>query len=424
MDTQPDINEGRKGGIGGLLRASRLRRGEELADVAATLRIRYPYLEAIEEDRYDDLPGHAYAVGFIRGYAEYLGLDGEEVVRRFKDTTGTVEQKTQELAFPSFIPEHGIPRGAILMAALLIAIAGYGGWYFVSTQDRFVTDPVPPVPENLQAEDSDTGAVSEMPPMAEDAAPRPSTPTAAMANAPAVEETETPPAPEPEPVKAKEPEPKPAPAEETQTVSVAPVESTPPATPEPAEAAPAPEATVRTPVAAPETTPEAEVPVVRAPETATAVRPQPQEEAAPPALPVPETVAALPAPESAQQETETPAAEPETPQQPEATVEETRSEQVAAAPAGQQIVVRALRDSWVQIRDGNSDQLVMTKLLRGGDFYEVPDRAGLILMTGNAGALEITVNGDVVPSIGETGVVRRNVALDAEKLRQGQAVVE
>lgn len=414
MDTQPDINEGRKGGIGGLLRASRLRRGEELADVAATLRIRYPYLEAIEEDRYDDLPGHAYAVGFIRGYAEYLGLDGEEVVRRFKDTTGTVEQKTQELAFPSFIPEHGIPRGAILMAALLIAIAGYGGWYFVSTQDRFVTDPVPPVPENLQAEDTGTGMVSEMPPMAEDATPRPSTPTAAMANAPAAEETETPPAPEPEPVKAQEPEPKPAPAEETQTVSVAPVETTPPATPEPAE-----------PARTPEATPEAEVPVVRAPETATAVRPQPQEEAAPPALPVPETVAALPAPESAQEETETPAAEAETPQQPEAPVEEVRTEQVAAAPAaGQQIVVRALRDSWVQIRDGNSDQLVMTKLLRGGDFYEVPDRTGLILMTGNAGALEITVNGDVVPSIGETGVVRRNVALDAEKLRQGQAVVE
>ncbi|MBC8159418.1 MAG: helix-turn-helix domain-containing protein, partial [Alphaproteobacteria bacterium] len=53
-------------GVGALLRASRLRYGEELQDVSAVLRIRYPYLEAIEDGRYDDLPGPSYAVGFVR----------------------------------------------------------------------------------------------------------------------------------------------------------------------------------------------------------------------------------------------------------------------------------------------------------------------------------------------------------------------
>ena len=52
-------------GIGALLRASRMRIGEDLRDVAGMLRIRYPYLEAIEEGRFSDLPGQAYAVGFV-----------------------------------------------------------------------------------------------------------------------------------------------------------------------------------------------------------------------------------------------------------------------------------------------------------------------------------------------------------------------
>ena len=65
-------------GVGALLRASRLRVGENLQDVAAMLCIRYPYLEAIESARYNELPGLTYAVGFIRAYAEHLGLDSEE----------------------------------------------------------------------------------------------------------------------------------------------------------------------------------------------------------------------------------------------------------------------------------------------------------------------------------------------------------
>jgi cytoskeleton protein RodZ len=42
-------------------------------------------------------------------------------------------------------------------------------------------------------------------------------------------------------------------------------------------------------------------------------------------------------------------------------------------------------------------------------------------MTGNAGALEITVDGQVVPAIGPLGAVKRNVALDTERLKAGTA---
>ena len=70
--------------VGALLRASRLRVGEELREVSDVLCIKFLYLEAIEECRYADLPGDTYAVGFIRSYAEHLGLDGDEVVRRYR----------------------------------------------------------------------------------------------------------------------------------------------------------------------------------------------------------------------------------------------------------------------------------------------------------------------------------------------------
>ncbi len=66
-----------------LLRA-REEYGQDLRSVSDSLRTRYTYLLAIEEGRFNDLPGATYAVGFVRTYADYLGLDSEEIVRRFK----------------------------------------------------------------------------------------------------------------------------------------------------------------------------------------------------------------------------------------------------------------------------------------------------------------------------------------------------
>ena len=81
-------------------------------------------------------------------------------------------------------------------------------------------------------------------------------------------------------------------------------------------------------------------------------------------------------------------------------------------------------NSWIQVRDDNGNRLLLTRLLRAGDTYRVPNRPGLKLLTGNAGALEILVDGETVPSIGPLGAVRRGVALDIERLRRGTAIIE
>ncbi|MCP5370684.1 MAG: DUF4115 domain-containing protein [Hyphomicrobiales bacterium] len=88
------------------------------------------------------------------------------------------------------------------------------------------------------------------------------------------------------------------------------------------------------------------------------------------------------------------------------------------------ILVRARSDSWIQVRDETGNELIVTRLLRAGDSYRVPDRGDLTLQTGNAGALEILVDGEVVPPIGPEGAVRRRVALSAQRLLDGTAVVE
>ena len=88
---------------------------------------------------------------------------------------------------------------------------------------------------------------------------------------------------------------------------------------------------------------------------------------------------------------------------------------------GARIVLKAVSDSWVQVRDAEN-ALLFTKVLRGGDSYQVPRRDGLTLLTGNAGGLEIYVDGRPTPSIGPLGAVRRNVSLDPERLLAGKAV--
>mgnify|MGYP000170763860 FL=1 len=88
------------------------------------------------------------------------------------------------------------------------------------------------------------------------------------------------------------------------------------------------------------------------------------------------------------------------------------------------ITVRAKSNSWIQVRDEIADRLLFTRLLREGQEYQVPNRDGLRLMTGNAGALELLVDGKAVPAIGDVGEVRRNVELDVVKLQNGSAVSE
>ena len=69
--------------IGNSLREARLRQSLELSRVELDTKIRGKYLHALEDERFSVIPGETYVKGFLRAYAEYLGLDGQLYVDEF-----------------------------------------------------------------------------------------------------------------------------------------------------------------------------------------------------------------------------------------------------------------------------------------------------------------------------------------------------
>ena len=168
MSTSADQPSAPTSRVGAELRAARDRIGWGLPDVAAGLRIRLPYLEAIEAGRLSDLPGNAYALGFVRSYAQALGLDPDEIARRFRAEAAEVNRRT-ELDFPAPVPERGMPAGAMILLGVLLTVGAYVAWYRSSDRQPNA-EPVRAVPERLA-------------PLAE-TAPPPATPAPAPARAP------------------------------------------------------------------------------------------------------------------------------------------------------------------------------------------------------------------------------------------------
>lgn len=145
----PQGNEASR--VGDELRDARVALGLSIEEMASQLRIRRPYLEALEEGRVHDLPGAAYAVGFVRAYSTALGLDADDMVRRFRDLSGAAVARKTKLVFPEPVPERGMPAGAVVAVGAVIAIGAYVAWYNWSGAGNRTVDIVPPVPPRLEA---------------------------------------------------------------------------------------------------------------------------------------------------------------------------------------------------------------------------------------------------------------------------------
>lgn len=383
--TTAESSGARGPGVSDMLRSRRMSLGYELSEIAVALRIRLAYLEAIEQGRFDDLPGAAYANGFLRTYAEHLGLDPQLVLRRFKEETSGGLTAKPELYLPKPAPESRIPGGALLLLAVVLAGSAYGGWYYMNSTGRELVDFVPELPDrlasalNLAPAAPAPGLVvpvtpSEQPPAAASRTPALPAPTAADPAPPAV--AAVPPASSPS----------------------TPVPSSPVAK-QPAGSPPAATAT------APDEGDVEENPIVEStplndPRSAQAAPQLVPPPASPPPLPAaPGQVAGLPMP-------------PAPPGAPEAGQGDAR---VYGATSGQsRIQIRATQDSWIQVRDGAGD-LLMTRVLRPGDIYRVPDKAGLKMQTGNAGGLLVSVDGGQGTAMGTPGQVMRGVPLDPDR---------
>lgn len=78
--------------IGNSLREARLRQGLEIPRIEADTKIRGKYLRALEEEQFDVLPGDTYVKGFLKTYADYLGLDGQLYLDEYNSRFAAVEE--------------------------------------------------------------------------------------------------------------------------------------------------------------------------------------------------------------------------------------------------------------------------------------------------------------------------------------------
>jgi cytoskeleton protein RodZ len=323
--------------------------------------IRRKYLEAIEDGRFSDLPGPTYAFGFVRAYAEYLGLNGPALAHRFREETGG-ETPLQALKFPLPLSENGVPKGAmILLGALILGIA-YSVWYVDSLSGSHLVKLVNPVPERF-------------------AGPRPGD----TSNPPGAEGAR-----DGSGIAGHGRSGGPGSADDTSIGERA-------AAPPPALAT-TPEATTARPLAGAAV--EAHRGLVGRTAAVDAVA-----DGTPPAI-----SARTPRESEVEPAASPPPAAAAGPFDP-ARIGPDGSGTVA------RVIVRAHAECWIEIKDDVTGKLIFARLLRPGESYAVPDRPGLKLLAGNAGGIDVLVDSVPMPALGRDGAVVRNISLEPDRLR-------
>ncbi len=283
--------------VGEILRRGREHYGQTLEEVEKNLRIRAIQLHALETGNLEALPGKAYALGFVRSYSEYLGLDGDKMVQLFKRQS--VGNKIEpHLNFPIPASDSKIPAISFAIICAVLGIVFIGMW--MSDRDS----------------EAVTAEVNEVPPV---------------------------------------------------------------------------EASAEVPVETVEVRPETYGPSL--PDNYAAPTPAPVSDAA-------EQAAVQSGTENAETSPDTPVENP------------------APTPVQQEdgIILNVVENSWVEIRDA-SGRAIVSRVLKAGDQYFVPDRPDLRMSLGNASGVQIVIDGKALPFLGARGEVKRDISLETKSLK-------
>ena len=382
-DIQPVVADDSFEQIGSTLKQARRAQGLKISDVSQQLRISVDYLSKLEMGAFDQLPAPAYVTGFLRSYGQCVALDPTTLVARYNDLT------TKAATMPTYkIPVGARPpqRSAPAIASMLVVCAGiaYGGWYWVNGGD--VNDQMAMAPSEIAETLSIPAAMQDT--LIDQRA------TSAIPNDDQAQSQDLTVPVQPEKViAAKAVIPTPTVATDDQVAMT----KTGTAETVITETGTANTITAEAPAGATLTKPV---------ETAAAIV-APREPAAPPA----DVDSPVLSGDLAETQVITPASQDG----------ETRATGNSAIanlrdPA-QEITIRAVAASWVEIVRDNGEE-VMAKLMQAGDSYVVEGNTRLYLSTGNAGGLEIVIGSDDPRPIGETGQIVRDLPLVTDKLRQ------
>jgi cytoskeleton protein RodZ len=329
-------------GIGEALREARKKKQQSLNDISTLLKIREDHLQALEDENFAILPGDAYAIGFIRTYANHLELNSAELVTRFKES-----REKPQFDETNFEPDVE----AEPMSALLKIGIGVAAVFVVYLAWLVSAGPVQRETTSARSNANDDSATQN---------------TVAAATPQA-----------------------------TETVVVAPVVVAPQAVSPPRPAQPALQAIVPEPTKKP-----AQKPAVKPASPAAQAEKAPQSAIAEtPSAPAP--TQPLPLDAASAMDSLSPqvsvAALPQT-------ANGASSAAAEADIAGQRVEIRAKRRTWMRL-ENDAGRVLFSSIISPGDSFALQDEGDYTLATRDAGALEFSVNGRTIGNVGRRGQI-------------------
>ena len=321
-------NEGK---VGGMLHEEKIKKGYKLEDVSKELYIRKSFLEAIESSNYEEIPEAPYGIGFIRSYAEFLGLNSARIVQLFKEETDVKNQKGDvyvlEPQAEATMPNKkylGISVAAV--ALLYVAWLGYNKTQFEENK--------PMGGEDIVAEVIVPQSSENFPLQVEDFATVENVISSEVSDLPIIDTTTK---------------------ELTET----------------------PQVVVR------------EENFVEAPKVENVKEPQKAEVIV-------------------KEEPKTEEAVIEENEKTEEVVSEDKTPKVNTK-KGSRVTIKVNKETWVEVKDNK--KLWLSKVLNAGDSYQVPAGEGTILSVGRFDAVDVEIDGKVVPNVFTAGK-KTGIALD------------
>ena len=341
--------------IGTKLREERMRQDLSISDVSARLRIMEDHLRNIENAEVDQLPTHAYIIGYVRSCATMLGLDAATLCAELRASL-TNNEKNPDFNFVENKVTSRAGNGRVALVALVAGFLIYGGWYTFSTGliggNSATVEVAQTAPDTTRPSATSSG---EAPDVTLDVA-------------------------------------------SDVTLDAASDVAQDGAADEPAFTAVEPR--VDTAVTSPE--PTAEDGAVKLDDSSL-------EKTADAATGSGGTASgAATAPLTGEQIVEAPAAEPVT--------RVTEAQAISRVP-GREITLKATSSSWVKVTRADGSE-VTAKLMREGDVYVVPSGEDLYLTTGNAGGLDLTLGEDAPITLGSWGETLSELPLDETAINQ------
>jgi len=358
------------------LNKARLRRGKTLAEVSGGLKISPDYLAAIETGHFEELPGRVYAVGYVRSYAAYLGLDVASFVARTKEEIAEIlpvepvvdpspprdsDVPSEEKSAGSRHVQQAFARSApsreralqVMGAITLVSAVLYAAYHLSASAPP--SSPFVPVPAQLAAEAGLIDRQTDQPSPAADSGGLQQAELPALGEVPPV-----------------------LPAPETQLAAI----EQPPTSAKPVSVRSNKEAAPSALEQAP-------------PANKQGATPLPKEK------PVAPSAADTTGTASAAVDSSTPVVRPTL----------SLGQHYGIRNKNSRITLRLHAATEVRV-GGNRNQVFIDRTLDAGDTYRVPNISGLKLSAEDAGAVEIILDDTTIGFAGKDGVPEREISLD------------